>query len=466
MSLFARPRRSAAILLVLAAVVPLSGCSDTKPPPQSAKSGDAETARTDVSAQPGAAGSGAPAVRTAAQAGSVMVAVRADMMHAGFLDLKKLRDRGWFKLLETLPADVGQPVRDLVKQCGTEPWGAVDELAWSGATDKALVVVAKLNVSPDVAMTCIKNVSGRASEVTVGADKGLKVGGMTVVAHQGMLVLGLGKPFEDVLADVPAGNAPLAAKVAISADQALRIAVDASSLPGAPVREVLATLTTSATRFAIEAEVRATNEGAAQELEGQAKGMLDKLGALGKDAPALPPIKVSRDGALVGIVLEKLGGAEEQVAMLGTLSALSIYGVRRYVQSSKTAEAKNTIFAIARGMVAYVERENVDAKGKLLPHLCPPNAAAVPKDVPAGKKYMSSESDWSGTWKDLRFMMSSPQYYRYRVETSANRKKCTAIAEGDLDGNGKLSKFSVSVEIDAKGAVKMGKDITVENEFE
>jgi len=38
------------------------------------------------------------------------------------------------------------------------------------------------------------------------------------------------------------------------------------------------------------------------------------------------------------------------VAIIGVLAALAIYGVRRYLASAKTGEAKNTIGAISRGL--------------------------------------------------------------------------------------------------------------------
>ena len=456
-----RPRiRVRHAIALLALVSATFSCSDAKKKPSS----DDDDAREEPRTHASASSSGAAASPT--DAASVMAAVRPDMMHAGYLDLKALRDRGWFKILDSLPPDVSEPVRELVKKCGTEPWGVLDQAAWSGAKDEAFVLVAKLGVSPDATMTCIKNVSGRATDVTIGADKGLKVGGVSAVIHQGLLVVGIGKPFDDVLADVPAEKSALRDKVTAGPDQALRVAFDATKVPGAPVDEVLGTLTTSATQFSLAFEVKAPNEKAAEGFETQAKGALEQLGSMGKDAPPIPPIRITRDGAVLHVVLEKAGGAEEQVALLGTLSAVSIYGVRRYLANSKAAEAKNTVASIARGMVAAIEREEIDPTGKVLPHLCPASAPPVPADVPAGKKYMSSESDWSGSWKDLRFMLSSPQYYRYRTETSPDRKKCTAIAEGDLDGNGTLSKFSLTVEIDASGNPRIAPQLSIENEFE
>ena len=47
------------------------------------------------------------------------------------------------------------------------------------------------------------------------------------------------------------------------------------------------------------------------------------------------------------------------VAIIGVLAALAIYGVRRYLATAKTSEAKNTIGAIASGAQASYERETV-----------------------------------------------------------------------------------------------------------
>ena len=53
------------------------------------------------------------------------------------------------------------------------------------------------------------------------------------------------------------------------------------------------------------------------------------------------------------------------IAIIGVLAALAIYGVRRYLASAKTSEAKNTIGAIARGAKQAFERES--AASELVP---------------------------------------------------------------------------------------------------
>src|SRR5512145_1703821 len=84
------------------------------------------------------------------------------------------------------------------------------------------------------------------------------------------------------------------------------------------------------------------------------------------------------------------------VAIIGVLAALAIYGVRRYLASAKTSEAKNTIGAIARGAKQSYERET--AKSDLITaaaggnstgsnHALCASAPAVPATPPAGVKY-------------------------------------------------------------------------------
>src|SRR5690349_1577691 len=69
--------------------------------------------------------------------------------------------------------------------------------------------------------------------------------------------------------------------------------------------------------------------------------------------PAQPP-KKSTNWVVIILVVVGLGVFAVPVA-----AALAIYGVRRYIASAKTSEAKNTVGAIARGARAAYERERV-----------------------------------------------------------------------------------------------------------
>jgi type IV pilus assembly protein PilA len=171
------------------------------------------------------------------------------------------------------------------------------------------------------------------------------------------------------------------------------------------------------------------------------------------------------------------------VAIIGVLAALAIYGVRKYLLSSKTSEAKNTIGAISRAAVGAYEREKLD--GELLTagslsavasHTLCQSSNQVPVAVSAGKKYQPNTAltaDFNiGTpqsgWKCLKFSLTEPIYYSY-VYTSAagpgaaspgNPKQTVSgamwysEAAGDLDGNGTCSWFA------ATGTIRDGQPVT------
>src|ERR1700690_4145508 len=121
------------------------------------------------------------------------------------------------------------------------------------------------------------------------------------------------------------------------------------------------------------------------------------------------------------------------VAIIGVLAALAIYGVRRYLASAKTAEAKNNIGAITRGAVAAYERETTPAEildgatSAAAVHAFCGTASKVPAVPPAAKKYVpntlttadfNSGDSYNG-WKCLRFGVQEGIYYSYVYEKGA-----------------------------------------------
>lgn len=150
------------------------------------------------------------------------------------------------------------------------------------------------------------------------------------------------------------------------------------------------------------------------------------------------------------------------VAIIGVLAALAIFGVRKYLASAKSAEARNTLGAINRASVAAYERENIPSE--LLPggsqsqaatHSLCGTAIPVPNYIPAGKKYQSKSTagddyesgDTLNGWKCLRFGVSGPQLYAYQYTRGAAFNLAASLtapagmawaaeARGDLDGDG------------------------------
>jgi type IV pilus assembly protein PilA len=179
------------------------------------------------------------------------------------------------------------------------------------------------------------------------------------------------------------------------------------------------------------------------------------------------------------------------VAIIGVLAALAIYGVRRYLASSKTSEAKNTVGAISRGASAAYEREvstsedvTEGMESMVASHSLCIDAAPVPGFVPQGKKYQpnTNGADYELTstttgWRCLKFAMTQPHYYQYHYVTNGNTGVggltggCTACyqaaAVGNLDGDMDTSAFGTRGIINTT-TKKLKRDTQVEiiNEFE
>jgi len=184
------------------------------------------------------------------------------------------------------------------------------------------------------------------------------------------------------------------------------------------------------------------------------------------------------------------------IAIIGVLAALAIYGVRRYLASAKTSEAKNTVGAIARGAKQSFERET--AKSDLLAggslstganHALCASAPApgVPAAVPAGVKYQPNTAantdfdtgDSITGWKCLRFSLTQAIYYRYSytkgsAPVSAGKPNAPTVpagesfeaaAEGDLDGDNALSAFTL-VGAQENGEMRVATQVFVFDEYE
>jgi len=149
------------------------------------------------------------------------------------------------------------------------------------------------------------------------------------------------------------------------------------------------------------------------------------------------------------------------VTMVGILATLAGYSVRRYLNAAKTAEGKNSVGQMAKDAKTAFERESMAAAilsagtGSLLvTNLCTSTSRRVPANATEvqGKKYQSTNSDWGFDastpgkgFSCLKFQVSDPQYYMYDyVGTIGAAGTFNAIANGDLNGDGVLSTFSIS----------------------
>jgi hypothetical protein len=176
--------------------------------------------------------------------------------------------------------------------------------------------------------------------------------------------------------------------------------------------------------------------------------------------------------------------AEMGLGAAGALSALGVYGVRRYIASSKTSEAKSFVGAFARAAVTAYEREI--GPGPKPSHALCASAPAVPAAIPSGVKYQPSTSagtdfdtgDQKSGWRCLKFSAGMPIHYRYsyragggylgpqRGGPDAGANGFEVAAEGDLDGDGNTSLFTITGTVDPKtSTVRIGK-LFVVDEYE
>lgn len=128
-----------------------------------------------------------------------------------------------------------------------------------------------------------------------------------------------------------------------------------------------------------------------------------------------------------------------------TVLVLLWVGARKYMSGVRMvpgAEARNGLGQIGKDLAYAYEERGV---------LCP-SARAVPRDPASvrGKKYESKRTDWTDDpgWSCVGFEMNAAQHYQYRFETVGD--DVTAIAEGDLDGDGVRSRFELHGRADAE----------------
>jgi type IV pilus assembly protein PilA len=166
------------------------------------------------------------------------------------------------------------------------------------------------------------------------------------------------------------------------------------------------------------------------------------------------------------------------VAIVGVLAVLAVYGVRKYIANSKTAEARNSLGQISKDASTAYEKESMSVSGVLaqgsasatLRQLCTGASSPIPPAAPAGKKFQSSPGDWnvdSATlgkgFYCLKYSMDQPQYYSYNYVTSgsaAQGDSFTASAKGDLNGDGTTSSFTVAGSIGAGMVLNVAPTIT------
>jgi hypothetical protein len=420
-------------------------------------------------AAPAAAAPAPRAADTAAAAAPVGVsdwtlldAVPQDAAFVVRLDAKGLRAAPiWAASLEAFKAKgLLDVVEALSRDCGFPVLESVDELVISGSFESGLVplLVARVSRDPEAALRCVAKVDGgRAPKQTTFAGRpALVTSDVVVVAPaDGVLLIGrevIAREAVPWIADKRRGRSPLVASLRTKPPVVLSAVVRP---PQIVFRTMNASLEADASHLRLQVLVEAGSPDQANELATIAKTTLRDIDK-DIDAAGLPPAAskqlrgllasatIRAEGNQVHGDVGVKGGVAEQAAFMGSLAALLQKSVEQYLAASKTSEAKSTVSAIARSLVAYGERETPTG-GRVTRF--PPSTPRTPAKVPKGVAEPPGAGWDHPTWKAIGFRVDQPSRYSYEVATSADGKTATVRAFGDLDADGKLSTFSMVVKM-------------------
>jgi hypothetical protein len=138
-----------------------------------------------------------------------------------------------------------------------------------------------------------------------------------------------------------------------------------------------------------------------------------------------------------------------------------MYLVARYERHAKAAEAVATLTSIAKLAATYYDASDANPppgftaeNSHVLRRFPPASRSSVPPDLRdiRGARYQSSPADWSySPWVDLKFSLVQPQYFAYAFASGGvgPTAHASAIAQGDLDGDGNLSLSTLTVAPDS-----------------
>jgi type IV pilus assembly protein PilA len=164
------------------------------------------------------------------------------------------------------------------------------------------------------------------------------------------------------------------------------------------------------------------------------------------------------------------------VVMVGILVILAVYGVRKYIANAKQAEARNSLAEIAKDAAGAYESDAL-SPGKP-DGLCASASHSVPASTSMvrGVKYQSSATEWEvdaskphAGFACLKFSLDTPQYYMYSYQAHGAKAPgdgFTAKANGDLNGDGVMSTFTLSGRVDADGHLAIQPNLVETNPVE
>ena len=155
--------------------------------------------------------------------------------------------------------------------------------------------------------------------------------------------------------------------------------------------------------------------------------------------------------------------ASMPVAIVGVLAAVAIPSFTKYTKRSKSVEARTQLARAATGLATLVE-SNQASIGKFR---FPPSTGWTPPAPCAQQPGGKCRGFQGKSWEQLGFALADDHYFQYKLTTSGVGKKATwkLEAQGDLDGNGVFSRYTLEGGIGPDGTLQQ-QPISVENDGE
>jgi hypothetical protein len=145
--------------------------------------------------------------------------------------------------------------------------------------------------------------------------------------------------------------------------------------------------------------------------------------------PPAAPSKLT-GGKMAAIVLVIVGAFA--LPVIGVVSALAIFGVRKYLVHAKAEQASHEVTRLASGIVRCATEAHPGSDPGL-----PDSSPAVPPALSAmsDKPYQSTPPEWTGAFACAGFSQTRAQVYQYQwLKRSATSGVATAVTDLDDDG--------------------------------
>ncbi len=387
-----------------------------------------------------------------------------DASIVALLDANVLRQGELFKTLALLTTGVPgarQTVDELEAKCGFDPIRAVTRAALStgierGGPDEKSVLIAFETTEPaDAVFKCVGNLLPEASSLKIervevrGYPALLIDGEAYLVARDNVFVTGKKASVERALGRRSTGpRLPDEVYLAVIGTFDNPFNVERAELQlGEGVARLHLSLSATTDSPASAQKLAETVEQGRKLLEARLADSDVEDAQRDLFSLILRDVRIEQQGAQAAATLN-VDGREQVSALIGAVSAVAIYGVKRYIMRAKRREALVQVTDIAMRLRHHAEN---DGKGRL-----PNSAPLTPSQAPSGDKVQTDAAAWEHpSWRAIAFSMEGPQYFAYEFVTAKDRKSAVVKAHSDIEGDGKVSTIEAKVTVKKDGSVEM-----------